>query len=137
MKEIKFDHTEPSMAGALGISEDRTFELDACVMYNILVTEIIARKLYGENREDAPVNVRKRSGILEKILDYAIDEVELVYLAYEFVEQDKFTDTEKGRIFATALAMKLQDDDIEMDEEKFTDFWKDMGNNAKRKNKNS
>ena len=133
MEPIVFDHNARSVSGALGLSDDRKLEIEAYVIYAILSTEIIARKLYGDDRDAAPPNMRSKSGTLEKVLDYALDEAELVYMAYEFATQDKFTDTPEGKIFASAVAMRLQDDEINLDEEKFIEWWKKMRSTAEKK----
>lgn len=135
MKPIVFNHNATKISDSLGISEDRKLEIEAYVMYAILSTEIICRKLYGEDRNQAPSNMRSKSGVLEKVLDYAQDETELVYMTYEYVNQDKFTDTKEGGLFASAVAMKLQDDDIELDEDKFVSWWKKMRVNMETKSK--
>lgn len=132
MEAIKFNHDAKTISLALGISEDRKLEIEACVMYAILSTEIIANKLYGDDRNNAPNNMRSKSGVLEKILDYAFDEAELVYMAYEYATTDKFTDTKEGKLFATALAMTLEKD-LDLDEEKFISWWKKMRTKDKKK----
>ena len=70
MKRIKFNHEGKTLAESMGIDLERRYELEAIVIYNMLIVEIMARKLF-DNPKDAPRNLTTKSGVLEKILDYS------------------------------------------------------------------
>lgn len=120
MERIKFNHEGKSLAEAMGIDEERKYELEAIVIYNMLIVEIMARKLF-DNPKDAPRNLTTKSGVLEKILDYADTDAEAIYLTYEYCILDKKTDGLKGQMFATALAVKIKQ--LDLDEEKFIEWF--------------
>lgn len=120
MERIKFNHEGKSLADAMGIDLERRYELEAIVIYNMLIVEIMAKKLF-DNPEDAPRNLTTKSGVLEKILDYADTDAEAIYLTYEYCILDKKTDGLKGQIFASALAVKIRE--LDLDEEKFIEWF--------------
>lgn len=120
MERIKFNHEGKSLADAMGIDLERRYELEAIVIYNMLIVEIMAKKLF-DNPEDAPRNLTTKSGVLEKILDYADIDAEAIYLTYEYCILDKKTDGLKGQIFASALAVKIRE--LDLDEEKFIEWF--------------
>lgn len=132
MEQIKFNHEASTMAEAFGITEDRKYEIEAYVLYALLSNEILTRKIYGKDKKDAPSNMRSKSGPLERVLDYALDEAELAYMTYEYATQDKFTDTPEGQLFASITAVKLEKD-FGLDEEKFIAWWKEMRREVKKK----
>lgn len=121
MKRIKFNHEGKTLAESMGIDEERKHELEATVIYNMLIVEIMARKLF-DNPKDAPRNLTTKSGVLEKILDYADTEAEAIYLTYEYCILDRKTsDGPEGQMFATALAIKIKQ--LDLDEEKFIEWF--------------
>lgn len=120
MERIKFNHEGKTLAESMGIDLERRYELEAIVVYNMLIVEIMARKLF-DNPKDAPRNLTTKSGVLEKILDYADTEAEAIYLTYEYCILDKKTDGLKGQMFATAIAVKIKQ--LDLDEEKFIEWF--------------
>lgn len=122
MEKIKFNHDCEKLHQSMGIDEDRKYELEVAVLYNMLLNALMLDKLF-DNPDDAPTNMRTKSGMLEKILDYAMDDAELVYLGMEYVIQDKLSDTTEGKLFMSAVLHKLKE--LDLDEDKFVEWWKE------------
>ena len=121
MEKIKFNHDGRSLAESMSISKDRKVEIEAIVLYTMIVREIMVKNLF-DSRDDAPRNMSTKSGVLEKLLEYATDYTEAVYIAYEYCFLDKRTDDPiEGKMLCTVLAMKIKD--LDLDEDKFIEWY--------------
>lgn len=119
VKEIKFDHTCRKINDALGIDENRSTELEALVMYQIAFQQIMQEKLFGEdaNEDEIPANFRTKTSVLEKCLDYALDEQEQIFITWQYVKLDIKTDGPMGAAFLAVVSKKMMT--LDLDEERF------------------
>jgi len=121
MEKIEFNHSGGTLAEAMGIHVERKYELEGIVIYTMLIVEIMSRKLF-DNPKEAPRNLCTKSGVLEKVLEYAESQAEAIYLTYEYCTVDQKTDDGvQGKMFASALAMKIKQ--LDLDEERFIEWF--------------
>ena len=114
---VTFDHTARDVQGALSISEARCDQLDAIVMYSLINQTMMVRKLF-DNPDDAPSNLRTKTGILERALEAAENDNERIYITWEYGRLDVRTDVDKKAQMALGgLAMLY--DLVDGDEDKF------------------
>jgi hypothetical protein len=119
MKEIKFDHTCRNIGEAMGICEERAQEIEALIIYQIAFQQIMREKLFGDDadEDEVPVNFRTKTSILEKCLDYAVDEQEQIYIMWQFAKLDIKTDGPIGGMFLAVTCKKMLT--LDLDEESF------------------
>lgn len=106
---IKFDHSQDSLHLALGIDDERSDELDAIVFFSIIDQSVLAESLF-DNPEDAPVNMRTKTGMMERMLDHGSTEAETIYLAMQFSKVDRDMDFKSSGVhgFLAGLAMMYE-----------------------------
>lgn len=97
---VTFDHSARNFQGALNIEQDRTDELDAIVMYSLINQAMMVKQLF-DDPDDAPSNMRTKTGILERALESAKNDNERIYITWEYARVDARTDMDKRA--ATAL----------------------------------
>ena len=86
MKEIQFDHTCNDIHEAMGICRERATEIEGGMLYQMIFQHIMREKLFDEDADDdeIPANFRTKTAILDKCLDYATDEQEQIFIAFQF-----------------------------------------------------
>lgn len=130
MKTINFNHEAKNINEAFGIKDDRKSEIEALVFYHIIDTMTLAKSLF-DDVDDAPSNIRSKSGWIEKIIDDMNTDEERMYAMWETSKIDHVTDhDDKGKAFLAAMSMvyKVHDGD----KDKFVKFFVNMKNEAKK-----
>jgi hypothetical protein len=132
MEQIKFNHDGGTLAEAMCIDPERKLELEGIVLYNMIIVEIMSQKLFG-SKEKAPRNLTTKSGVLEKVLDYAENLTEAVYITYEYCSVDIRTNSDagiEGKMFCTGIAMKIKQ--LDLDEDKFIEWYSSQRRKASK-----
>jgi hypothetical protein len=112
---VKFDHTESSVPSALGIPQNRTEQLSASIMFEMINQAFLVRKLF-DNPDDAPVNFTRKTGILERLFDDASNEAERIFLTWEFSKIDlSMHKNDKMRTVLQALSLLYSACDADKD----------------------
>lgn len=120
MEAVKFNHEADDLSGALFISKERKNILDATIMYYIVYSALLVNKLY-DNSDEAPVNLRTKTGNLERMLEHTENLEEKIYIAWAYHGiNNKLEDSEKGAIAMMAFCAKLSM--LDMDYNKFVKF---------------
>lgn len=105
---VTFDHSARNFQGALNIEQDRTDQLDAIVMYSLINQAMMVRQLF-DNPDEAPSNMRTKTGILERALESAENDNERIYITWEYARVDARTDMDKRASLAiSGLAVLYQ-----------------------------
>ena len=106
---IKFDHSQNSFHLAMGIDDERSDALDAIVFFSIIDQSVLAESLF-DNPDDAPVNMRTKTGMMERMLEHGSTEAEIIYLAMQFSKVDRDMDFKSSGVhgFLSGLAMMYE-----------------------------
>lgn len=91
---IKFNHNNASLCAALGIEKKRENELSAIVLFELINQQALLHKLY-DNPQEAPLELRTKSGLLEKLLRECQSESEAIFVTHDFTKIDILTDHDK------------------------------------------
>lgn len=126
---VQFDHTKGNINRSLGITDDRSDELDAIVMYNMINQAMMIRQLF-DNPKDAPDNMRTKTGVLERCFESTNNEAERVYLVWEFAKLDMRLDSDT-KVQAIMSGMTMLYDAVNGDEDKFVEKFVSFKNKAK------
>lgn len=121
MENIKFNHDVKTMSEALNISDERRHYLHAVVLFNMVYQNIMVTSLFDEP-DDAPANLRTKSGCLERMLEAAENEAERVYITWEYASVDiKTDDGPGGAMFLSMIAAKSKE--LDLDQDAFCQWW--------------
>jgi len=121
MENIKFNHDVKTMSEALCISDERRHYLHAVVLFNMVYQNIMVTSLFDEP-EEAPANMRTKSGCLEKMLEAAETESERIYITWEYCSVDlKTDDGPAGAMFLSMIAAKSKE--LDLDQDAFCQWW--------------
>lgn len=126
---VKFDHSAGNVQAALSIPDHRSDELDAKVLFNIINQAIMINTLF-DNPDDAPSNLRTKTGLIERILDEAKSDNERVYLVWEYSRLDMRMDTDK-KLQHVLAGMTMLYKAVDGDEDKFVEKFISYKNEAK------
>lgn len=126
---VQFDHTSGNIPRSLNITDERSDQLDALVMYNIINQGMMIRQLF-DNPDDAPVNMRTKTGILERCFESTNNEAERIYLVWEYAKLDVRLDKDV-KLQAIMSGMAMLYDAVNGDEEKFVEKFVSFKNKAK------
>ena len=126
---VKFDHTAGNINRSLNISDERCDELDALVIYNIINQGMMIRQLF-DNPDDAPANMRTKTGVLERCFESTANEAERVYLVWEYAKIDMRIDKDV-KLQAIMSGMAMLYDLVNGDEDKFVKKFVSFKNKAK------
>ena len=114
---VKFNHESGKIHTSLNISEERSMELDAITMFNIINQAAMIRNLF-DNTDDAPMNMRTKTGVLDRVFAYTKNEEERIYVTWEYAKLD--SRAEKGgktELFLQGMALLY--DALSGDEDQF------------------
>lgn len=121
MEKIQFNHDVRTMSEALCIPDERRHYLHAVVLFNMVYQNIMVISLFDEPNE-APVNMRTKSGCLERMLESAETEAERLYMTWEYCSVDiKTDDGPSGAMFLAMIAAKAKD--VDLDQDAFCQWW--------------
>jgi len=121
MEKIQFTHDASSMSEALGISTERRHYLHGVVLFNMVYQNIMVTSLFDDS-DDAPVNMRTKSGCLERMLESAENWAEQIYITWEYCTIDIRTDNDPGGVmFLSMVSAKAKE--LDLDQERFCKWW--------------
>lgn len=121
MEKIVFNHEATQMPDAIGIATERRYYLNAVVLFNMVYQNIMVHSLFDDT-DDAPANMRTKSGCLERILESAKNEAEMVYLTWEYCNLDiKTDDGPSGAMFLAMISSKTKE--LDLDQDQFCNWW--------------
>lgn len=126
---VKFNHTAGNINRSLNISDERCDHLDALVMYSIINQAMMIRQLF-DNPDDAPANMRTKTGVLERCFESTVNEAERIYLVWEYSKIDMRLDKDQ-KLQAIMSGMTLLYDAVNGDEDKFINKFVSFKNKAK------
>ena len=126
---VRFDHTSGNIPRSLNITDERSDQLDALVMYNIINQGMMIRQLF-DNPDDAPVNMRTKTGVLERCFESTNNEAERIYLVWEYAKLDIRLDKDV-KLQAIMSGMAMLYDAVNGDEDKFVEKFVSFKNKAK------
>lgn len=126
---VKFDHTSGNIPRSLNITDERSDQLDALVMYNIINQGMMLRQLF-DTPDDAPANMRTKTGILERCFESTNNEAERIYLVWEYAKLDIRLDKDV-KLQAIMSGMAMLYDAVNGDEDKFVEKFVSFKNKAK------
>ena len=126
---VKFDHTSGNIPRSLNITDERSDQLDALVMYNIINQGMMIRQLF-DSPDDAPANMRTKTGVLERCFESTNNEAERIYLVWEYAKLDIRLDKDV-KLQAIMSGMAMLYDAVNGDEDKFVEKFVSFKNKAK------
>jgi len=121
MEKIQFNHDVRTMSEALCIPDERRHYLHAVVLFNMVYQSIMVHSLF-DDPDEAPINMRTKSGCLEKMLEAAETEAERLYIVWEYCSVDiKTDDGPSGAMFLSMISAKSKD--LDLDQDAFCQWW--------------
>lgn len=126
---VQFDHTSGNIPRSLNITDERSDQLDALVMYNIINQGMMIRQLF-DSPDDAPANMRTKTGVLERCFESTNNEAERIYLVWEYAKLDVRLDKDV-KLQAIMSGMAMLYDAVNGDEDKFVEKFVSFKNKAK------
>jgi hypothetical protein len=87
MEKITFNHEGSGIHESFNLSEQVGNKLDSIIIFESIVADRIVEVEYQGIREDAPREVKTKTGVLSRCLNYASNEQERMYIAYAFVNK--------------------------------------------------
>jgi len=121
MEKIQFNHDVRTMSQALCIPDERRHYLHAVVLFNMVYQSIMVHSLF-DDPDEAPINMRTKSGCLEKMLEAAETEAERLYIVWEYCSVDiKTDDGPSGAMFLSMISAKSKD--LDLDQDAFCQWW--------------
>ncbi len=89
--EITFNHEGVKIHDSFNLTEQQGNRLDSVIMFETIVADRILDVHYEGIREDAPREIKTKTGVLSRCLKYATNDQETMYLAYAFVNKHNAT----------------------------------------------
>lgn len=126
---VKFNHTSGNIHRSLNITDERCDQLDALVMYNIINQGMMIRQLF-DSPDDAPANMRTKTGVLERCFESANNEAERIYLVWEYAKIDIRIDNDQ-KLQAIMSGMAMLYEAVNGDEDRFIEKFISFKNKAK------
>jgi hypothetical protein len=126
---VTFDHTQRDVQRALSIPDHRSDVLDAKVLFSMINQAMMIHQLF-DTPDDAPLNLRTKTGIMERILDEAESDNERIYLVWEYSRMDLRMDTDK-KLQHVLAGMTMLYKAVDGDEDKFVEKFITYKNEAK------
>lgn len=88
---ITFNHDGVKIHDSFNLTEQQGNRLDSVIMFETIVADRILDVHYEGVREDAPREIKTKTGVLSRCLKYATNDQETMYLAYAFVNKHNAT----------------------------------------------
>ena len=122
MEAITFNHDAKSMHESLGIDEHRRHYLHGVILFNMAYQAILVDSLF-DDQEDAPMNMRTKSGCLERMFECAETEAERILLVWDYCALDNRIDTKDpaSAMFLHMVSCKVKE--LDMDIDAFCTWW--------------
>ncbi len=89
--EITFNHEGVKIHDSFNLTEQQGNRLDSVIMFETIVADRILDVHYEGVREDAPREIKTKTGVLSRCMKYATNDQEAFYLAYAFVNKHNAT----------------------------------------------
>ena len=128
---VKFDHTMGNMGLAMGINDERTDELDALVLFTIIDRTMMVESLF-DDEDDAPLNLRTKTGLLETVFESSNNEAERIYLTFEYSKLDQHMEHNHRGFKDFLRGLTLLYKGADGDKEKFIEKFINYKNEAKK-----
>lgn len=125
---ITFNHTVSTIQESIGIPDMKADTLTASIMYEMMNQSYLLNSLY-DNPEDAPPNLRTKTGILERVFEEASNEQERLYVMWEMSKFDIIASTDSKRLREMSTLMSMMYVMSDKKKQKFIDLY------IKKKNK--
>jgi hypothetical protein len=122
--EITFNHEGVQIHESFNLTKEQGNKIDSVIMFETIVADRIIEVHYEGERKAAPREVRTKTGVLSRCLQYATTDQEKFYLAYAFVNKHNMTMAVLAgyeALSATTEGSKLRDKLIEGAKEHFGD----------------
>lgn len=126
---VQFDHTKGNVNRSLGITDERSDQLDALVMYNMINQGMMIKQLFDDPSE-APDYMRTKTGLLERCFESTNNEAERIYLVWEFAKLDIRIEKDI-KLQAIMSGMAMLYDAVNGDEDQFIEKFVSFKNKAK------
>jgi hypothetical protein len=89
--DIKFNHEGVRIHDSFNLTKEQGEKLDSIIMFETIVADRILEVHYEGVREDAPREIKTKTGVLSRCMKYASNDQEAFYLAYAFVNKHNAT----------------------------------------------
>ena len=116
--KIEFNHEEKNIHRSIGLTDDRADEITAGVLFEMINQSYLVDKLFS-NPEEAPVNLRTKTGVMERSLEDVNYNNEMVYAIWEYTKYDMMTSSENKHHEKMKMAMSMLFMMSDMKKEKF------------------
>ena len=122
MKELLFNHEYKSIHEALGVEDERRNYLHGVILYNIAYQKIMFEELF-DDEDNAPRNLRTKTGVIERFLEAAQTEEERLIMMWDYSTADTRIDSDgiRGHLFLEILLKHVKKFDL--DQDKFCSWW--------------
>jgi len=91
---VTFNHDVKTFHESLGIHPNRATVLSGKILFEIINQSYLVNKLF-DNPDQAPRNMIKKTGVLEKVLSYAKEKNEIIFWVYEYSKINTLNDVSK------------------------------------------
>ena len=89
--KITFNHEGVKIHDSFNLTKEQGNRLDSVIMFETIVADRILDVHYEGIREDAPREIKTKTGVLSRCMKYASNDQEAFYLAYAFVNKHNAT----------------------------------------------
>ena len=89
--KITFNHEGVKIHDSFNLTKEQGNRLDSVIMFETIVADRILEVHYEGIREDAPREIKTKTGVLSRCMKYASNDQEAFYLAYAFVNKHNAT----------------------------------------------
>jgi hypothetical protein len=89
--KITFNHEGVKIHDSFNLTKEQGEKLDSIIMFETIVADRILEVHYEGIREDAPREIKTKTGVLSRCMKYASNDQEAFYLAYAFVNKHNAT----------------------------------------------
>jgi hypothetical protein len=91
MEKITFNHEGVHIHDSFNLTKNQGNKLDSVIMFETIVADRILEVQYEGIREDAPREIKTKTGVLARCFKYATSDQEKIYLAYAFASKHHAT----------------------------------------------
>ncbi len=122
MKELVFNHDVRRVHEALGVDNERREYIHGVILYQMAYQHIMVNQLF-DDKDNAPANLRTKTGVLERIFDNVNTEEERIVATWDYCAADTriSEDDPRGMLFFHMLITRVKDFDL--DQDKFCNWW--------------
>jgi hypothetical protein len=81
---ITFNHEGVKIHDSFNLTEEQGNRLNSIIMFETIVADRILEVHYEGIREDAPREIKTKTGVLSRCMKYTTSDQEMIYVAYAF-----------------------------------------------------